>query len=837
MNNRIKYTVNNATISDKIYFRADDIVGVDFQTFKYVLFTYNMGSDFHSTLEYNENSGVCSVPSGGWGKLDIKNLTDERYISEKHCWTFDGTLRQAQQEIVDKILVGDKLYSGLIQAPCGFGKCKPVFSKVLTNKGVLSFEELKNIYKDTKVFTGDTYENIIAFEPSGQKDIIEIQTDIGSRVRGAETHPILCWDANTATVYYKTLKEINKNDYVIGSYGSKLFGTEEIEDPYLAGLLAGDGGLTLNNTISFTNMDKELLDYCKKAFVKRGLKVNVYQKNNNKAIDLTVRDSKFYKEYGIDLGLNCLSILKNPSKKLRSLNEEQTKLFIRGLFDTDGCANLNRTIEYCSSSEELAFFVFTQLLNLGILCTIKQKKTKSKDTYVITITSSSEVNKYMDLIGFGLANKRDIILNSKYTTRSSTKGNFIGLNKVFYEIYQKNKDKNLYGDSNLFYNYKNCNISIYKMQTLVNHLQTKKVEYPELLNFTLNKYCSKVVSIKNIGQHDTYDIQVANTPSYVSEGVINHNSYLGGYLISNYGKSTIIICHTKLLAYQWYDLLKEKIIGAEIGFIGDGKESIKPITVAIYKSLVTRMDKIKGKFEVSLTDEAHLAPAETFSKVINGIDAKVKLALTATPIRKDGLHVVFNDYFGPNRIVARDEGKLQPSVQIVKTSIPFTVLNPQRDWTKQLTKLGSNDQYLNLIATTARDKISHKRCLLILSERIDMLEKLNLLIPRSVLLVGSTPAKQREDILENAGIKYDAILTTKIFDEGISCHRLDTIMLTCPNNNYAKLEQRIGRILRAHPDKQEPLIVDFWLAGHIVNSQQKSRQEWYQKNNYPILKN
>ncbi len=436
MNNRIKYTVNNATISDKIYFRADDITGVDFQTFKYVLFTYNMGSDFHSTIEYNENSGVCSVPSGSWGKLDIKNLKDERFVSEKYSWTFDGTLRQAQQEIVDKILVGDKLYSGLIQAPCGFGK-----------------------------------------------------------------------------------------------------------------------------------------------------------------------------------------------------------------------------------------------------------------------------------------------------------------------------------------------------------------------------------------------------------------SFVGGYLISNYGKSTIIICHTKLLAYQWYDLLKEKIIGAEIGFIGDGKESIKPITVAIYKSLVTRMDKIKGKFEVSLTDEAHLAPAETFSKVINGIDAKVKLALTATPIRKDGLHVVFNDYFGPNRIVARDEGKLQPSVQIVKTSIPFTVLNPQRDWTKQLTKLGSNDQYLNLIATTARDKISHKRCLLILSERIDMLEKLNLLIPRSVLLVGSTPAKQREDILENAGIKYDAILTTKIFDEGISCHRLDTIMLTCPNNNYAKLEQRIGRILRAHPDKQEPLIVDFWLAGHIVNSQQKSRQEWYQKNNYPILKN
>ena len=49
------------------------------------------------------------------------------------------------------------------------------------------------------------------------------------------------------------------------------------------------------------------------------------------------------------------------------------------------------------------------------------------------------------------------------------------------------------------------------------------------------------------------------------------------------------------------------------------------------------------------------------------------------------------------------------------------------------------------------------------------------------------------------------------FDEGISCHRLDTLYLTCPSNNPIKLEQRIGRIIREHPDKQVPMIVDWWL--------------------------
>jgi len=314
-------------------------------------------------------------------------------------------------------------------------------------------------------------------------------------------------------------------------------------------------------------------------------------------------------------------------------------------------------------------------------------------------------------------------------------------------------------------------------------------------------------------------------------------TYLGTYLIGNYKKPTIIICHTKLLAYQWLDAIKELIDVDEVGFIGDGKESIKPITIAIYKSLLTRLDKVLDQFEVLFVDEAHLCPAETFSRAVNGVNARVKIALSATPTRKDGLHIILPDFFGPNRIIAENVDKLSASVQLVQTQVPFRVINPNRDWTRQLTKLAKTTSYLDLIAQVARDKIAHGRCPLILSERIEMLEDLQSRIPNSVLLVGSTKNDQREDILKNAGTKYSAILSTKIFDEGISCHRLDTLMFTCPGNNYAKLEQRIGRILRRHPDKKDPLIIDFWLTGPIVYNQQQGRLEWYRKQNYEILEN
>lgn len=432
MNSKVKYTVKKAVISDRIYFHKSDLVDIDLHTLRYVLFTYNLVDNFYSTIEYDEDTGMCSVPSGAWHKLNILDLTDTRFVTERQDWTFNGSLRPTQQEAVDKILIGDKLYSGLIQAPCGWGK-----------------------------------------------------------------------------------------------------------------------------------------------------------------------------------------------------------------------------------------------------------------------------------------------------------------------------------------------------------------------------------------------------------------TFAGTYIVGTYQKPTIIVCHTKLLAEQWYKELKTLISGTDIGFIGDGRENIKPITVGIYKSLIKRLDKIQDMFEVMFVDEAHLCPAETFSKVVNGINAKVKIALSATPWRKDGLHVILPDYFGPNRVIAKDASKLIPNVEVVKTSVPFPIINPNRDWTKQLTKLGGNTAYLNLIASHARDKIASGRCLLILSERIEMLEQLRSLIPNSVLLVGAT--KNRDEILNNAGIKYSAILTTKIFDEGISCHRLDTIYFTCPNNNAAKLEQRIGRIQREHTDKKWPLVVDFWLSGAIVQAQQRNRLEWYIRNNFPIL--
>lgn len=307
-------------------------------------------------------------------------------------------------------------------------------------------------------------------------------------------------------------------------------------------------------------------------------------------------------------------------------------------------------------------------------------------------------------------------------------------------------------------------------------------------------------------------------------------------LIARNQTKTLILVHTKLLYKQWINELNQQLPDQKIGQVGDGSFDIQDITVAIYKTVYNKLEQFKEKFSTVIVDEAHKCPARMFSEVVNNINAKVKIAATATPKRKDGKHVFLNDFFSPYRVVAVDSRTLAvPKVEIVKTDFPFTVFDPKAQWSRTITKLGSDDSYIQFIANIIIEKIGNKRCPLVIGERVQFLKELQKIVPKSVVLIGESDEEHRKDVLENMGTKYSSVFSTKLFDEGISCHRLDTLILPFPSNNPTQWEQRIGRIEREHPDAQHPLIVDIHLKGAIVNRQQTRRLEWYQSNGYNIL--
>lgn len=307
-------------------------------------------------------------------------------------------------------------------------------------------------------------------------------------------------------------------------------------------------------------------------------------------------------------------------------------------------------------------------------------------------------------------------------------------------------------------------------------------------------------------------------------------------LIARNNSKTLILVHTVLLFEQWLKEISQQLPNVTAGKIGDGFFTIQDVTVAIYKTAYNHLDQLRDSFSTLIVDEAHKCPADMFSTVVNNINAKVKIAITATPRRKDGKHVYLEDFFSPFKVVAEDLRDLAiPAVTVVTTDFKFAIIDPKRDWSRAMNKLCADLDYQQLIVNKAVSYIKQGRCPLIIGDRVDMLKAMQAKIPDSICVIGETDKTNREDALAGLGTKYKAILTTKLFDEGISCHRLDTLFFTCPSNNPVQWEQRIGRIERLHPEKQFPLIVDFWLSGKVVSRQQQARLLWYQNRGYNIL--
>jgi superfamily II DNA or RNA helicase len=824
-----KAHVKQLLLADKIYIKKTDVEDDDLLI---SLYTYNNGDEFLSTIEETEDHYI--VPSNSYYKLTWDSVVDNRNFEPTDAdLTFIGTLRAEQQEVVDKFFEKGRARSGILQAPCGWGKCKPYNSQILTDKGYLSLSELRNDWENTCIINHKGTFPIINFFDNGVKRCYEVRTQLGNRVRATENHPLLTWNQELLSLEYKTISQLTTEDVLVGKYNTNMFGARTIEDSYLIGLLIGDGGLTVKNLISFSTGDKELETYFVDKF-KDKYSVRVVEKQNHK--EFFIRDKALYQDLVLRFNIGCKSVEKPICRELRELNRENTILLLRGLFDTDGCANKDGTVEFCSSSRELAYYVFEQLLNLGILARIREKKTKAHNTFIVDINSKHACLRFFNIIGFTIKRKQDIKSiwdNKKYG--STTTGNFPGLNKKVYELYHKTLLGKGYSD--FFYNYSNNNISVYKFTEALQIFLDNDVEVTSDLLDLENCYATKVVEILDIGDQQTYDIELRDAShSYVSEGIINHNTFTGCEIISRNKTKTLVLVHTKLLFRQWIEELERQIPTAKIGKIGDGILDVQDITVGIYKSVFNNREALKDSFSMVIVDEAHLCPAEMFSTALNSLNAKIKIGISATPKRKDGKHVYLADYFSQFFVQAKDPRQLaNPSVKIIKTDFSFPVIDPQRDWSRQINKLTANKLYLELIANTAINHIAKGRCPLILGDRIQMLKDLQALIPESVCLIGESDEATREDVLNNVGGKYKAVLSTKLFDEGISCHRLDTLYITCPNNNPIKLEQRVGRIIREHPKKQLPLVVDFWLTGGIVSRQQQKRLEWYKLRGYNIL--
>jgi len=143
-------------------------------------------------------------------------------------------------------------------------------------------------------------------------------------------------------------------------------------------------------------------------------------------------------------------------------------------------------------------------------------------------------------------------------------------------------------------------------------------------------------------------------------GLINFATGLGKTLTATYairsiGRNTLIVCPNKSIAEQFYGILVKSFGKHRVGFFGDGRHSIKDLTVGIAPSVMNHIAEFKkADLGFLLFDEVHHIAADTFFTIANELGTVGRVfGLTATDFRNDGKDLLITAGCGPT-LIRRD---------------------------------------------------------------------------------------------------------------------------------------------------------------------------------------
>lgn len=213
-------------------------------------------------------------------------------------------------------------------------------------------------------------------------------------------------------------------------------------------------------------------------------------------------------------------------------------------------------------------------------------------------------------------------------------------------------------------------------------------------------------------------------------------------------------------------------------------------------------------FGLIVYDEVHRLGAPVFSLCAEPFYGD-RIGLTATVQREDGLDPIYRYHLGEPFFVDLSQD-LVPRVYFCRTPSKHNFQECRRNGTINIsllrTLLGRTYDSNVYRYYSICDALKEGRKILCLSHSKDQLKLFHSLFPDSGLILGATKQEERTHILRSNKLVF---AIAKLGSEGVDDPRLDTLFWLTPFRSRNALQQSMGRIQRAHPDKMSPVMVVF----------------------------
>jgi deoxycytidine triphosphate deaminase len=381
---------------------------------------------------------------------------------------------------------------------------------------------------DWKLFPG----RVSALIPQGRKQVFEMTTKTGLRIRATANHPFLQLHGWTA------LADLRPGDRIAVARNIPVFGHTPIPDweSTLLGLMIAEGQCrTPGNSPTFTSSDPVLADLLAHCITLSGLgTVTEKGRGGYRIVNRKGQGGKAEFNRATcwleNLGLNVTAEGKFVPQKIFTAPRESVRLFMSALFSGDGgiySSGAGYFLEYYSKSRRLIEDVHHLLLRFGIFSLIREKKTHiGTDSYRIQVTDREQILRFSQVIGFWPGSTKQLRLENEILPELTLqpkrlRSNFDTLPAAAWTMVKAATARN--GTS-----LRAIDIHATQISQSLPYTIAKKAGIATsddtLLSLLSGPVWDVVKSITPVGEEEVFDISVPGTHSFLANDLIVHNS-------------------------------------------------------------------------------------------------------------------------------------------------------------------------------------------------------------------------------------------------------------------------------------------------------------------------
>lgn len=298
-------------------------------------------------------------------------------------------------------------------------------------------------------------------------------------------------------------------------------------------------------------------------------------------------------------------------------------------------------------------------------------------------------------------------------------------------------------------------------------------------------------------------------------------SFLRWLYETNQNLNVLILANTKALLEQfdraiWSNL--PKWVATHLVYDSEKPTFFEGVTLSTFQSFQEFYNKLDDfHYDIIIVDEAHHAPADTYSTVIKKLDPKFLLGLTATPFRTDEKDIA--DIFG-TPLINYSVHKAMQNGFLAKVEYQLFNDNIDHDWITNNSRKGHTIKQLNkkiflperdetvceIIYKTWTERKLERGIIFCNSsehaERIEKLLKVNFQLPVWSLTTRVKDSRERAKRLREFRIGKCSILTCyDMLNEGVDVPDVDYIVFFRVTHSRVYFLQQLGRGLRYKEDK------------------------------------